>query len=164
MRSITSLNRKRIDHLSATMVRALENINNLAERIDWFRTERQVAETYHSFIHQIFLDAFTDVSILQDAIGNYLDQIQDRVIALTSLNHHLLTPSLVSPAQLQEALQGIEKELLRKYAPFKFGFDNLEYFYSVPSTTYLADDDYLYVEINSIYADLCRWWFWNVVQ
>ena len=34
MRSITSLNRKRIDHLSATMVRALENINNLAERID----------------------------------------------------------------------------------------------------------------------------------
>ena len=77
-----------------------------------------------------------------------MDQVQDRVIALTSLNHHLLTPSLVSPSQLQTALEGIEKELLRNYAPFKFGFDSLDYFYSVPSTTYLADDNYLYVEIN----------------
>ena len=69
-------------------------------------------------------------------------------MALTSLNHHLLTPSLVSPTQLEEALKGIEPHLLKHFAPIKFGFDSLDNFYSVPSTVYLADDDYLYVEIN----------------
>ena len=127
MMSITDLNKTCIDLLSMTMEKALDSITPINQRLC-------ITAAYNL--------------ILQDAIGNYLDQVQDRVIALTSLNHHLLTPSLVAPAQLQTVLNGIEKELLRNYAPFKFGFDLLDYFYSVPSTTYLAIDDYLYVEIN----------------
>ena len=148
MMSISDLNRKHIDLLSSTMYKALDSITSINQCLHDFSADYNLNETVHNMFHQLLLDTSTDVSIVQDTIGNYLDQVQDRVIALTSLNHHLLMPSLVSPVQLQATLDGIEKELLWKYAPFKFGFDSLDYFYSIPSTTYLADDDYLYAEIN----------------
>ena len=92
------------------MDKALDSITSINQQLCNFTSAYNLDETVHNMFHQLLLDAFTDVSILQGAISNYLNQVQDRVIALTSLNHHLLMPSLVSPVQLQTAL----KMVLRK--------------------------------------------------
>ena len=41
----------------------------------------------------------------------------------------------------------IEPQLYASYAPFRFAFENLNYFYAVPSTNYVSDGDFLYIEI-----------------
>ena len=147
MLSISKLDRTRLDHLTQTMEKALHGINNLQRRLKEIQIIDAVDTAYENMIQRILIEAFTDISVLQDAVNNYLTYVQDRILALTSLNHHILSPALVSPAQLETALKGIEQELLHNYVPFRFGFDSLDYFYSVPSTSYLADDNFLYVEI-----------------
>ena len=148
MMTITNINKQKLEHLNETVVKAVNNLNTLHQRLRDFHSELRLESTYNTLIQHIFIDALSDISILQDAVGSYLDQVQDRIMALTSLNHHLLTPALVTPGQLKDALKRIEPELLKNYAPFRFAFDSIDYFYSVPSTTYLADEDSLYVEIN----------------
>ena len=71
------------------MAKALNSINSLRHCLQQFHRDGTVTTIMNNLVHHIFVDAFTDVSILQDVIENYLDQIQDRIIAVTSLNHHL---------------------------------------------------------------------------
>ena len=82
-----------------------------------------------------------------DALLNYRQLIQDRILALNMLNEHKLSPALISPAELSKSFQGLEQHLLKNFPPFRFGFDDLEYFYHVPVVMYTADDDYIYVMI-----------------
>ena len=112
MMSLTNINKVRVTQLNKTLTQTIHKISTLDQRMYQINEDRTFTKTVYTVVHNIFIDAFTDISILHDALGNYLDQVQDRVMAITSLNHHLLTPSLVSPTQLEKALKGIEPHLL----------------------------------------------------
>ena len=147
MLSISKLEKERVDNISRTLTQALLGLKSIQVQVEDINIAIALNDSYDIMISEIFIEAFQVISMLQDATHNYLEMIQERCVSLISLNNHLLPPSLVPPAELNRTLLDIEQVLLRDYAPFRFAMTTLDYFYSVPSTSYLADDQFLYVEI-----------------
>ena len=148
MMSMSLLERKRVNRLSATVVAALRGLDAASRRIKVLSTTQAIDEAYDKMVHQVLVEALQAISMMEDAMHNYLAYMQERCTALISLNaNNMLLPSLVPPSQLKETLADVETVLLKDYVPFRFATTDPDYFYSVPSTTYLADRNNLYVEI-----------------
>ena len=60
MMSITNINRKRLQYLNSTMVKALDNLNSLHERMRDFHSNQKLESTYNTLVHHIFIDAMSD--------------------------------------------------------------------------------------------------------
>ena len=147
MITMSKLEKDRVDNLAQQMTIVTQDLTEIKERLRELHITEILDAAFEEMVNEIFIEAFQAVSMLQDATHNYLAFIQERCLTLVTLNNHLLSPSLVTPAELKKTLADIEQVLLRDYAPFRFAFTSLDYFYSIPSTSYLADDEYLYVEI-----------------
>ena len=147
MVSVLDLHWRRMNLFSDTINKTLVRINRLHEHLNAFKYSMHLRAAYNKAIHNILLHTFMDVSVLQNAMTIYQGIIQDRITALAQLNQHILSPELIDMATLRTALDRIEPTLFERYAPFRFAFQDLSYFYAIPSTNYIADDKYLYVEI-----------------
>ena len=147
MITISKLERERVDHLSRTLEQTMKGLQSMEKRIKQLHIGAAMDDAFDGLILEILVEAFQVISMLQDGTQIYMDMVQERCLALTSLNNHMLSPSLVPPFQLNRTLYNVEEILLREYVPFRFAMNTLDYFYSVPSTMYAADDSHLYVQI-----------------
>ena len=147
MVTMSNLEKERVDKISKSLVITMQGLNELKDSVEGLHILEILNDAYQEMIHDIFMEAIQVISMMVDTTHNYLSVVQERCLALATLNNHLLSPSLITPADLSQALTDVEQVLLRDYAPFKFAFSTIDYFYSVPSTSYLADEHYLYVEI-----------------
>ena len=147
MLSVLNLHDKRLDTFADTLNKTLDKMQLMARLIRRSHAIQQLETLYDRFFLETTLEAIAEYSVLQNAMTLYLSSIQDRITALGWLNQHYLSPELVGTNDLRKALRRIQPVLQSQYTPFKFAFPNFNYFYSVPSTSYMSDDKYLYVQI-----------------
>ena len=147
MISMSTLHTARISHIAGNLNRTMLYLNELTRTSHHMATQIQLDQFWNQLVHELLTRTFTEVSILQDAVLNYRQVIQDRTTAIGWLNDHLLTPGLISPEELRNTLKELEIHLMEHYPTFRFGFQSEQYFYRVPSTSYTADEDFLYIQV-----------------
>ena len=147
MLSILDVQYSRLDLFAETLNKTLYKLEIIDQRMQLARAVWYVKDFYNSMFIEILIEAIAEFSILQDATMLYFDAIQDRITALGWLNQHYLSPELVDTTDLALTFERIDPILKSDYVPFQFAFRDLTYFFSVPSTTYMSDNDFLYVQI-----------------
>jgi len=147
MTTFASLQTTRMNGMARALNDTASVVNGHGKLLTDLLFEDAADDIFSFAVDEITAQALIDVSMFHDALLDYQFLLQEMIIALGWLNEHLLTPSLVTPDELNKTLTSIEKDILVEYPPFRFGFSSIDYFYRVPTTSYVADDDYLYIQI-----------------
>ena len=147
MLTVLDIHWDRMDHISQTLNETLYRVQLMDKRLTRQRIFNNIETYYNMIFLEILLESIAEYSVLQDAMTLYQNAIQNRIMAIAMLNQHYLSPELVDMEDLEKSLSQIEQVIANDFRPFKFAFKDLGYFFSVPSTTYLSDNDYLYVKI-----------------
>ena len=147
MRSVLDVHWDRMEFITDVMNKTLHSVHALKTLQRQSDIRWNVKHSMDIVYMHVILEAIGEMVIAHQALMEYQGVMRDRVLTMTRLNQGYLSPELVTVQLIQEAIDGVQPVLHTQYVPFQFAFDDNNYFYSVPLTTYVSDNEYLYIQI-----------------
>lgn len=147
MRSVLDVHWDRMDLITSVVNKTLKHVLALQELHMNQRITIKINQVMVAIYFHALMEVISELTITHQALQEYQSIMRDHTLGMVRINEQYLSPEMVSVQDLEKALGHIQTILQEHYVPFRFAFNSLNYFYTVPVTSYVSDTNYLYIQV-----------------
>ena len=131
--------------------KSVVKINSVLQSVQEFTNDlvqtlnaRKVSEHYEE---NMLFDLVNAGILANEVLQNYAKTVHGRVKAFALLNRHYLSPTLLSPLDLQDILDKLVKHVSNEHPFLSLFYDNIYTYYGLQNINFYSEDNNLYLQI-----------------